>query len=398
VTRIRSAIALLAAVLLLGGCGKKGAPADPPTDVAVVAGDARFTVTWTMVPNVEYWLFYAPANEITQDNWDKLPGAGVIRPAASPTILTGLANGTTYSLFIDGRIDSGPAGPGTPSMSVMPRPAGASWTASTSLGSMELRSLALGAVFVAVGSGGEIFSSPDGAVWTTLTSPVTGTALNAALYYGGNYLAAGAAGTMVLSTDAATWTVLGAATGNDLYALATSGSVYVAVGDAGTILRSTDAQTWTTASSSGAVTSQLLYDATYANGLFVTVGAGGTLLTSSDADTWSVAVSNTSSDLRSIAWGANTFVAVGDGGTLVTSADGVIWTAQPQIAGAPDLRSVTYASQFVAVGLGGAVYTSTDGLTWQSQTSGTTEDLLAVAFGNYGYTAVGAAGTNLVSH
>jgi len=391
-------LATLAAALVLAGCGKPGAPADPPGDVAVVAGDRRFTVTWTMVPNVEYWLFYAPANVITQDNWDTLPGAILVRPAVSPTVITGLANGTTYSFMIDGRIDSGPAGTATPSTSVVPRAAGADWTQGTSLGGMQLRGLAYGAVFVAVGDGGEIFSSADGAAWTAQTSPVVGTALNAALYYGGNYLAAGAAGTIVRSTDAVTWTSLTPATGEDLYALTTSGIVYLAVGAGGAIAHSVDAQTWTLAADSSVATSNALYDAAYANGLYVAVGQSGTLLTSTDADNWTpVTLSSSAFDLRSIAWGANTFAAVGTNGTLVTSPDGTTWTVQTAF-GTDTLLSVTYASQFVAVGASGAVYTSTDGLAWQPHPLAAPADLLAVAFGNYGYTAVGAAGTNLVSH
>lgn len=393
---VRLAVAFLAATLLAAGCGKKGAPADPPSDVVVVAGDTRFTVTWTMVPNVEYWLFYAPAPEITKDNWNLLPGARLVRPAYSPAVITGLTNGTSYAFMIDGRIDGGPGGDTTPSTSVVPRPAGGTWTPGTSLGTMQLRGIAYGAQFVAVDDAGDIRSSPDGVAWTQQTSPAAGTALNSALYFSGNYLAAGAAGTIVRSTDVTNWTKLTAATGNELYALS-GGGTYLAVGASGTILRSSDAQNWTTASSSGAV-GQHLYDAAFANGRYVAVGQTGTILTSTDADNWTaVTPAVTGDDLRSVAWGANTFVAVGSNGTLVTSPDGATWSAQNAF-GTDTLTSVAYASQFVAVGVGGVVYTSADGLTWQAQTSGTAESLFAVVPGNFGYTAVGANGTNLVSH
>lgn len=396
---IRSLVlAALGAALVLAGCGKPGAPADAPTDTAVVAGDNRFTVTWTMAPNVEYWLFYAPADVITRDNWDTLPGVVLVRPAVSPAVINGVANGTKYSFMINGRIDSGPGGDATPSMSVIPRPAGSDWTAGTSLGTVELRGLAYGAQFVSVGDGGEIYTSSDAAAWTAQTSPVVGTALNAALYYGGNYLAAGAAGTIVRSTDAVTWATLTPATGNDLYALTTSGIVYLAVGASGTIAHSVDAQTWTLATDSSVATTNTLYDATYASGLYVAVGASGTLLTSVDADTWApVTLSSTAFDLRSIAWGAGIFAAVGTNGTLVTSPDGTTWTVATAF-GTDTLTSVTYATQFVAVGSSGAVYTSTDGLAWQAHPLAAPADLLAVAFGNYGYAAVGTAGANLVSY
>ena len=64
--------AMVATFLFLAGCGviaDKGSSASPPTDVAVVPGDGSITITWTMQPNVEYWLFYGPTAFISTSNW-----------------------------------------------------------------------------------------------------------------------------------------------------------------------------------------------------------------------------------------------------------------------------------------------------------------------------------------
>jgi len=58
---------------------------------------------------------------------------------------------------------------------------------------------------------------------------------------------------------------------------------------------------------------------------------------------------------------------------------------------------VVYGGQFVAVGKAGSLFTSQDGVTWQVRDSGTPNDLTAVTRTLSGYTAVGAAGTNISS-
>jgi len=120
-------------------------------------------------------------------------------------------------------------------------------------------------------------------------------------------------------------------------------------------------------------------------------------LTSTDGTTWQLAAAGSSLALNGITFGANQFVAVGAAGTVVTSTDGVTWTPQTAI-GPGNLSAVAYGTQFVAVGSGGSVFTSTDGITWTARSSGTGSVLNAVASGNKGYSAVGAAGTNLTAY
>ena len=402
---IAAALAVFTLAGCLGGAFTLGSAANPPTDVKVVAGDGSVTVTWTMSPNVQYWVFSAMADAITTETWSKLLSGRATIKATSPQMITGLANDFTYSFTVNGRIDGGAGGPGSPSVSVMPRLAGNTWSIGKALPS-DLRSVAFGAVFVTVGASGTIYSSPDFNTWT----PVTWTAvknplvtlpdLNAIAFGSTNYLAAGAGGSVLLSTDAVTWTAQTTGTTNTLYALTNNGTASaIAAGANGTIITSADGKTWTTANSG---TTNDLFGLAYGNAVYVAVGAKGTMLTSVDGTTWLSAISNTTQKLTSIVYGINTttglgtFVAVGEAGTMITSTDGTTWTVQTSVT-ANNLASITYGKRFVAVGDKGTILTSSDGSTWQTQSSGTSDNLTSVGRSQVGYSAVGTNGTNLSS-
>ena len=403
-------LAFIAIAAVLNGCGNKGGSADAPPDFKAVAGDGVVTLTWTAAPDVEYWLFYANGSGVTTSNWLSIGGKAVIN-VKSPYTIGGLINNNTYSFTMNGRKNGGPGGPGAPTQVLIPRLAGASWTANAPLGSGRLNGIsALANANVIVGSGGTIFGGPGGAVPVPQTNPSAPANLNAVTYGGLGFATVGAAGTVVFSTDGTTWATKTSGTVADLYAVATPGTgALVAVGAAGTIIVSTDANTWTAATSA---TSKHLYAATYGVGRYVAVGAGGSVVTSTDGTTWQAVSVNTTNDLRAIALGVlptttgtgtavtttttNLFVALGAAGTLLTSSDGLTWTLRSPIS-ANTMNAVAFSGQFVAVGNAGSIYTSADGITWQPQVSGTVNDLTALARTNSGYTAVGAAGTNLTS-
>ncbi|MGO8755045.1 MAG: hypothetical protein ACLQHK_07425 [Gallionellaceae bacterium] len=399
----------LAAVLFLGGClGGGGSPANTPTNVSVVAGDSSAIVTWDMLPGVDYWIYRAAGTGVTTQNCITMPQCQTTVNAVSPAVIGGLFNGTTYSFTMNGRSGGASGGPGTPSVSIVPRLAGSVWSNGSPIGANDLRGVAYGAetktilanTFIAAGANGALFSSIDGKTWTALTSPLPTANFNAVSYSNGNFLVAGAGGVLLLSSNAVGWVQEVSPTTNDLYAVASNGTGgFVAVGANGTIISSGNGSTWATVTSG---TSNNLYGATYGNGRYVVVGAGGTLLTSTDGINWQAIASLTSQDLKGVAFGASTlydvstFVAVGAGGVLETSPDGLTWTLQASIPSLM-LNAVAYGHQFISVDNNGDIFTSVDGINWQLQPFVASVPIYAITNSLYAYSAVGGAGGNWYS-
>ena len=124
VKKLASLAAAFAASLLLSACGgNNGSSAGPPSDFAIQVGDSSVTATWTAEPDVSYWIFYGPGSNITTTNW-VASGGKVLTNVTSPTIITGLVNGTTYSFTINGRKSGGPRGEGAPPPGGGARPPG----------------------------------------------------------------------------------------------------------------------------------------------------------------------------------------------------------------------------------------------------------------------------------
>ena len=249
-------------------------------------------------------MFFANAPSISTSNWTTIAGSKSVIGVASPFVATGLTNGAVYSFTINGRVDGGPGGEGTPSVSAIPHLAGtataslpAPWTAGDALDNSDLRGVTRGAVFVAVGAGGAVYSSIDGTKWTLLNLGVSAN-LNAAVFRG-VYLAAGDNGAMLYSTDAVTWTPRISASVNNLNAIATNSGLFVAVGDSGTIVTSADGITWTKALNSG-TTNDLFAVTAFGNGLWIAAGANGTLVTSTDGNIWKSVTSNAAFDLKGV--------------------------------------------------------------------------------------------------
>lgn len=428
---------------LFSGCLSGGSSAEPPAAFTSTAGDGRVVLTWTATPGVNYWLFTATDPALTAFNWTSLPNARVFQMAATPFYMCGLLDGTQYWYAANGRIDGGPGGASSPTISATPYRAGSAWIANAPLtqnlaspnlfgaGYVSLTTCANNATsaagsFAAVGAGGAIFTSGDGASWTSRPAPagflsdlhaVTGFAANQ--NNPGNpalrWVAVGAGGASVYSTDGAIWAVGRAySPGNPaLRSVAQLGGTFFAVGDAGTILSGTDGIAWT-ARTSG--TTSNLNGVTH-GGIYVAVGDGGTILTSGDGITWTSHASGTA-NLRHVSSIGNTYVAVGDSGAVSTSVDGgATWTAQT-LGGAPNLTGVAANSQsatldstgmpyaataiaansrFVAVDSSGNAYTSSDGLTWSGAISTGAANLNALVSSGFGYVAAGNSGATATS-
>lgn len=409
--RLVTRLFLVFSFAMLASCGG-GNPAPAATGLKAVPGESSATISWDMVPGVEYWLFYAPTVLAPADNsnmsrWFSNGGVAVLK-VSSPFTVNGLSNDLGYSFTVNGRTDGGPGGPAPTAVTATPRLAGATWTAGTATGTADLRAITYGTQYVAGGVGGVLYTSADGTVWTTINSPTTNT-LHSGDYYG-DYRMVGNGGVLLSSTDAVTWTQRTTNTTQNLYAIANNGfSLIVAVGANGTIISSSDGTSWTAATNAG--TTKDLYSVTYSTyngGTWLAVGAAGTIVSSVDGLNWTAVASGTTADLRGATYGytnasatstvlTTSFVVVGTGGTVLASTDGSTWTSQT-LPGGPTLNATRYGNQFIAVGNGGTVFLSKDAATWTAaDTAGNTKDLLAVARGSVTYMAVGTAGSNLLA-
>ncbi|OIR03186.1 hypothetical protein GALL_147060 [mine drainage metagenome] len=421
----------------LAGCFGAGASSAPqPTNVAVAAKDSRVVVTWDSIPGVTYWVFTAAGTGVTPTNCSSMTVCGTTLYATSPQIVSSLpgiygtygtvplTNGVQYSFTVNGRINGGPGGPGSPAIEATPRLAGNTWNTGINAGTTDLRGVAYGAGwFVAAGVGGSSFYSLDGNVWNALNNP-NPTDFYSVAFNGAVFLGVGANGNvMSLSPGQSAWTQQNSGTNNTLYAVANGNALVVAAGANGTIITTNNSGTsWITDSSP---TGYSLYGVAYGvakgiTGTYVAVGAAGTLLYSTDGVTWYLAANSPlpTIDLKGVTYGGldangyGVFVAVGNSGTVLTSEDGITWTQQTSttIPNTSNLNSVTYTAyrRFMAVGSDGNIYyseyysnptgpTGNGGTVWTQVTPPVaTSSINAITTGAlYDYSAVGAGGLNL---
>ncbi len=330
--------------VLLAGCGGKGSPAEPPSDLTVQStggapgiGDTQVTLNWTPQPNVQYWVLCAPGNAITAKSWETTVGgnaystsrvgAGIYNGDTAlagqlvtpPFNVTGLRNDVTYSFTVNARLNGGPGGAGATPVTVTPRLAGQTWSAlATVPNATTVRGMAYGTVvsplnsaylafaFVAVGDGGAIYRSPASAplVWTRQTLPtgLSNQQFNDVTFAFGRFIAIGNGGAIAYSADGVTWTAstINTVINANLTGLAFSGSALMAVGQGGVVLTSGDGITWT-ALASNIPNTQNLNTVAYSPGVTTTLPVAA-----SYAAFW---------------------VAAGDAGAVYTSMDGVTWTA-----------------------------------------------------------------------
>ena len=262
-------------------------------------------------------------------------------------------------------------------------------------------------IFVAVGFGGTILTSPDSVTWTTR---VSGTITNlSGVTYGNNiFVAVGASGTILTSADGIVWTSRTSGTTYSLFGVTYGNGCFVALGDYVTILTSVDSITWISRKSDlASSTYSKLTGATYGNNMFVAVGNNGIILTSADGITWKYRVAGGNNSyyelyFTGVAYVNNTFTVVGRGsgnlGLIQTSTDGITWTKRTKSVNNAGISGVTNNNYlFIEVGDSGTIFTSVDGITWSSRSTGTTNALSAVSFGNNILVVVGGNGTILTS-
>lgn len=174
------------------------------------------------------------------------------------------------------------------------------WSAPASISSTgRYMDIAFGnSLFVVVGTGGKIRTTPDGISFTTQTSGVA-TDLNAVIYDGTNWIAVGATGTIITATAAATaWTTRTSGVSVTLNGVSVISGTIVVVGNTGTILSSTNLSGWTGRTSG--TTTNLNASAGNASGLIVVGASGLARIAATISSTWTAAPTGSSGALRSI--------------------------------------------------------------------------------------------------
>ncbi|MGO8676984.1 MAG: hypothetical protein ACLQVX_14060 [Limisphaerales bacterium] len=301
---------------------------------------------------------------------------------------------------------------------ILTSPDGLNWRISTCGQVCDLLGIGFGnGTYVAVGgtpspnSETIILTSPDGAAWTDQAqfAPLPPMAPLVSVCYGdGSFVAVGSGyewPEIARSTDGVNW--MAEATNLTqqldfmrLNEVAYGNGTFVAVGrtllpeDQPTpILSSPDGVNWT-ATDSGVPC--FLYGVSFLNGVFVAVTGNG-LLTSTNATNWSSLGSGVSTDLGGVLYYKGGFLALGDAGALLRSADGVHWDAGA--TGASNfLESITSGGgTLVAVGDGGTIITSTNSLDWVPRSSVVSTDIMDVCYGNGTFAAVARDGSILTS-
>ncbi len=141
-----------------------------------------------------------------------------------------------------------------------------------------------GSQYVAVGANGLagsttalLMTSPDGNSWTDRAPPTSAPFLAGVATSGSLTVAVGAGGTILTSTDGASWTPVVSGTTQALNGVSWSGALWVVVGDGGTVLTSPDGSKWTVQNSG---TKAPLLSVTHNGTRFVAVGSANTLITS----------------------------------------------------------------------------------------------------------------------
>ena len=173
-----------------------------------------------------------------------------------------------------------------------------------------------------------------------------------------------------------------------------AGSSWVATAASGSNdLRSVTYGSTTTTTLVNSVTTTTNLTSTY-----VAVGAAGTMYSSIDGAVWSAINYATSNRLNGASF-FSSYKVVGDGGLVLTSPDAVTGTAQTS-GTAQNLYAIASngLSLNVAVGANGTIISSADGITWTAATnSATSRDLYAINYGSGVWMAIGAGGTIVTS-
>jgi hypothetical protein len=236
---------------------------------------------------------------------------------------------------------------------VMTSPDGITWTSQTSAADYNWNDIAWsGSLYAACASSGttdRIMTSSNGTSWSLATTP--NKSLQGICYGNGKFVAVGTGG-VIYSTDGVTWTAGTISVSTQWRSVAYGNGYYVAVSSLGDAAVSTDGINFTLTSSSALAPGSL--DVTFGNGIFIALVGTGAIYTSIDGTTWTAQTPANDNIWTTITYGAGTFVAVANSGSgnyyVMTSRNGIGWVNRTAASNSA-WRGVTYGNgTFVAVG------------------------------------------------
>lgn len=255
--------------------------------------------------------------------------------------------------------------------------------------------------FVAVTyADGQAITSSDGSQWELQSTAIAGTTRKTSGIAFGNgiFVAVGTSGNIQTTPDGVTWTPQESGTTAHFNGIAFVNDRFLALGDSGTILSSPNGITWTPHNTSS---SNKWYSVTYANGLYVATGyrtgQAARIAVATEPGGWTVADTGYSMYMNGVAFGAGKFVCVGYAGAGQTSTDGLDWSEPLDAAPGNWLRHIINAGNtFVAVGENG-IAVSTNGTDWEPAFRSGYTTIEGVAFNGQSFVAVGDEGIILQS-
>ena len=173
-------------------------------------------------------------------------------------------------------------------------------------------------MYVAGGSAGALWSSPDAITWTSRTSGFGAYQINKIAYGNGLFVAVGENGTLTTSSDGITWTARTAnMSTNFINSVIYANSLWVAVGEGGGatntggIIYSTDGITWTRKSQTPTV-GTIYYDVIWNGTNWIVAASNSTnnyLYATTPSGTWTAAASGLAAAHTSLIWdGTRTIV------------------------------------------------------------------------------------------
>jgi len=294
------------------------------------------------------------------------------------------------------------------------------WTVRTSGVSTNLREIEYqDSTFVVFGDFDVVLTSTNGTAWTIRKQ---GMQQPRSFDYGNDvWCGVGTAGEIVTSSDLLNWTFRTSGTTSQLNRVVYRNNTWVVVGTGGLIRTSADTITWTIRTSNTSATFNDVEYSSVAN-LWAAVGVTGLYRTApaTNLSSWTGGATTPSSTLTGLAYSAarNKFIAVSTVGNIYNIALSnqslqstyIINNGDNQFSNNPitnGLYSVaagtfstdTFNTIWMACGSGGIIRysqtptnTSSLPVAWRSTTSGTTNALQKIVYGNGIFVAVGVSG------